>query len=297
MIKKMIPNRVKNAIKCLIGKPVQSLQSAQSYDYRLDITEIHKFERLCILVTGGTGGLGSAICYELAACGAVVGMCGRSIDKISDIIDHISKNSPTVAKQIVPIVLDVLDEKQIELAINDFVEKIGRIDVLINNAGGQPGRVGKLSESFCDAEISQIDLILNTNLRGTMLCSRIAARYLKEQGAGCIINVGSVIGMGGKSGMCDYAAAKAGVIGFTKSLALELGKYNVRVNCVSPGIVHQVPFEAGTENKPSDRNVLHRVGYTKEVAKLICHLIENEYITGQNYAIDGGRSIGLYGDK
>lgn len=129
-----------------------------------------------------------------------------------------------------------------------------------------------------------------------MLCSRIAAKYMVQQKEGNIINMASVIGMGGKAGMCDYAAAKAGIIGFTKSLALELGKFHVRVNCISPGFINQVPFDEGSPEINTTKNVLGRHGTTREIADMVCYLVYDKYITGQNIAIDGGRSIGLFGD-
>ena len=96
--------------------------------------------------------------------------------------------------------------------------------------------------------------------------------------------------------MCDYAAAKAGVIGLTKSLAIELGKLNVRVNCISPGFINQVPFDEGSLERSTNKNVLGRHGTTRKVADMVCYLIYDDYMTGQNIVIDGGRSLGLFGD-
>lgn len=295
MIKKLVPKRVKNAIKCLMGKEINT--NPKTHIYKINYEDKKRFEDISALVTGGTGAIGSAICYELAACGAMVGMCGRSESKIREMIDLIRKESPEVANNLIPVVLDVNNDEQIESSIKEFVNKQGKIDVLVNNAGGQPGRVGGYAPFFHEQEISQIDLVLDTNLRGSMMCSKVAAKYMVEQKSGNIINMSSVIGMGGKAGMSDYAAAKAGIIGFTKSLALELGKYNIRVNCISPGFVHQVPLDGGSPIKKTSKNILHRHGYTKEVSDLVCYLVYDKYITGQNYAVDGGRSVGLYGDE
>ena len=107
----------------------------------------------------------------------------------------------------------------------------------------------------------------------------------------------SVIGIGGKAGYSDYAATKAAIIGMTKSLALEMSEFNVRVNCISPGTVNQVPFDSGSERIPSSLNPSHRTGYTREIAETVSFLILNEFINGQNIIVDGGRSLGLYGDK
>lgn len=286
-------SRLKKAIKVLLGRD-QNVASVHPYKIYVDDQE--RFKGVSVLVTGGTGAIGTAICYELAACGATVGMCGRNEEKVLDTIEWIKRDSITVAENIVPIVLDVNNDAQIEKAIKEFVSKVGNIDVLVNNAGGQPGRLSEFVSHLYEQDISQIDLMLDTNLRGTILCSRIAAKYMVEQNSGNIINMASVIGIGGKAGMSDYAASKAGIIGFTKSLALELGKYNIRVNCISPGFINQTPFDEGSPVKSTTKNVLGRHGYTKEIADMVCYLVYDKYITGQNIIIDGGRSLGLYGD-
>lgn len=292
---RIIPNRVKNAIKCLMGKSLQ-VPTPTVHEYKLFLDDEKRFTGKNVIVTGGTGAIGSAICYQLAACGALVGMCGRNEDKINSTIQRIAKESPSVADNIVDIVLDVNNESQVETAVDEFVSKYGRLDVFVNNAGGQPGRVGGSSPYLHEQDIFQIDLILDTNLRGTILGCRAAAKHMVKQKGGSIINMASVIGMGGKAGMCDYAAAKAGIIGLTKSLAIELGDFNIRVNCISPGFINQVPFDEGSLERSTNKNVLGRHGSTRKIADMVCYLIHDDYITGQNIAVDGGRSIGLYGD-
>lgn len=292
--KKLIPERFRRAGKVILGKSVS--EPVLSHAYKIQIEDSKRFADVIAMVTGGTGAIGSAICYELAACGAKVGMCGRTEEKIQQTIEMIRCESPSVAENIIPVVLDVNNDAQIESAICNFVRQYGKISVFINNAGGQPGRVGGRQIGLCERTISEIDLILDTNLRGTILCSRIVARYMIEQNAGTIINMASVIGTGGKAGMSDYAASKAGIVGFTKSLALELGKHNIRVNCISPGLINQVLFDEGSCLLETSKNVLGRVGTTKEIADMVCYLIHDKYITGQNFHVDGGRSVGLFGD-
>lgn len=290
-----LKRRIKNAIKCLLGKPIES--QVLKHDYYLSYTEKEKFEGKTVLVTGGTGAIGSAICYELAAMGATVGICGRSNSKIEETISRISVGSPTVADHLVPVVLDVNNDAQIEDAIFAFAKAKGRLDVLINNAGGQPGRVGSYTEHLYEQDIEQIDLVLDTNLRGTIMCTRVAAKIMAQQNYGHIISMASVIGMGGKGGYSDYAATKAAIIGFTKSMALEMGDSKVRVNCISPGLVNQTPFDEGSPTRGSSLTVLKRAGFTKEIADGVVFLMKNEFITGQNLVIDGGRSLGLFGDN
>ena len=128
-----------------------------------------------------------------------------------------------------------------------------------------------------------------------MLCARVASSIMVKQGYGKIINMSSVMGMNGKENWSEYSASKAGILGLTKSLALELGEHNITVNAVSPGMVQQIPFDRAIPKKHSHTNPLHRFGYTDEVASLVAFLCSDEanYITGQNFVIDGGRSIGL----
>ena len=236
-----LTRRIKNSLKCLLGKPINFKIEPQEYKITLDQIDI--FRGKFIIVTGGTGAIGSAICYEFAAHGAIVGVCGRDLTKIESIISSVRKNSPSIASKLKPIILDVNNENQIELAFSDFVKDFGKLDLLVNNAGGQPGRVGKYNDFLFNKDIDQIDLCLNTNLRGTILCSRIACQIMSRQRFGHIVSMASVIGIGGKSGYSDYAASKAAIIGFSKSLALEMAQFNVRVNCISPGSVNQVPFD------------------------------------------------------
>lgn len=287
--------RIKMAIKCLLGKPITPL--VQSHHYKLTIDDTKRLAGIKIIVTGGTGAIGSAICYSLAAMGAIVGMCGRTEEKITSVIEYIAKESPIVAKNLVPIVLDVNNDNQILKVIETFSNEQHGLDVFINNAGGQPGRVGSFSAHIFERSIEEIDLVLDTNLRGTILCSRVAAKIMAKQKYGQIISMASVIGMGGKAGYCDYAATKAGIIGFTKSMAIEMAPYSVRVNCISPGLVNQTPFDEGSPERHTNLTALKRAGYTKEIADAVVFLISDKYITGQNLVIDGGRSLGLYGDR
>lgn len=290
-----LTRRIKNSLKCLLGKPINI--KIESQEYHITVDQMDIFNDKFIIVTGGTGAIGSAICYEFAARGATVGICGRDLTKIKSIISLVQKHSPSIAQKLKPVTLDVNNEKQIELAFSDFIKNFGKLDLLVNNAGGQPGRVGKYNNFLFNKDIDQIDLCLNTNLRGTILCSRIACQIMAMQKFGHIVSMASVIGIGGKSGYSDYAASKAAIIGFTKSLALEMAQFNVRVNCISPGSVNQVPFDYSPNVQYTNLNPTHRTGFTKEIAETVSFLENNKFITGQNIIVDGGRSLGLFGDN
>lgn len=284
-LKRIIPNSINKKIQSWINE-----HSNRSCVYKLTYVEKTRLHNVRVLVTGATGAIGNAICLRLACEGAIIGVGGRNTKKINDVIEKIKAVKPDAVLE--PIQLDVLNEHNIESAIDSFVGLYGGIDALINNAGGGPRNGAK---ELYKQDIELIDSIINTNLRGTLLCCRLASKYMIGQNKGKIVNLGSVMGMQGMPLWTDYASSKAAIIGLTKSLALELGKYNINVNCVSPGAVYQAVFDGDKGNRPTSANALGRWGKGDEVASLIAYLIsdQSDYITGQNIAIDGGRSLGL----
>lgn len=242
------------------------------------------------IVTGATGAIGSAIALKFASEGAIVGVGGRSIAKINEVIQFINKIIPDA--QLIPVIIDVNSDTMIESSINAFYNKYKHLDYFINNAGGGPrGHKKPLSQQ----SIEIIDDILSLNLRGSILCTRIASKFMIENNSGVIINLCSVMGLNGQAEWTEYSAAKSGILGLTKSQALELGQFKIRVNCVSPGTVFQHKFDREIPTTMTNRNALLRCGYTDEVASLISFLVSDDaqFITGQNITIDGGRSIGL----
>lgn len=292
IIKRLIPKKIKQKIKNSIYENYSITSAKQSVFY-----DTSRFNGKVIVVTGANGAIGSALCSRFLSEGAIVVACGRSIEKLNYTLNRITTNIDNrINGSYLSIKMDVTNDEEIALTLEKVIDLYGKIDILINNAGGYA------KDDNCtlvDKDISTIDSVLNTNLRGTIICSKEASKYMIINMRGRIINLASVMGMCGKAGMLDYATSKSGILGFTKSLAMELGHLGITVNCVSPGMVNMIPFDSELPIKITNKNYLRRFGYTNEVASLIAFLASDEanYITGQNFVIDGGRSLGLHGDE
>lgn len=292
LIIKLIPKKVKEYIKAQVN---YERPAPTPIEYVIRTSDLKKLEGKAIIVTGATGAIGSAVIHQLYIQGATVGVCGRDMAKVSKTIERIKSENINGEGQLIPLCIDVTDNISIENGIDKFYRQTGKIDALINNAGGG---ARENSKKLWEQDIEIIDKVIKTNLLGSIFCARKAAQIMTKQSSGVIVNMSSVVGMCGKEKMTDYAAAKAGIIGLTKSLAIELGRYNIRVNCISPGMVNQIPFDAGLPIRSTNSNFIGRFGYTDEVADLVSFIVSDQakYITGHNFVIDGGRSLGLYGD-
>jgi NAD(P)-dependent dehydrogenase (short-subunit alcohol dehydrogenase family) len=185
-------------------------------------------------------------------------------------------------------VCDVRDRKKIFQYVAEAVKRFGKIDYLVNNAGGSSGLLGKLTR-FVDAEESTLDFVIDTNLKGAFHCTQAVLPSMISQKYGKIINVSSIAALVGLYDRVDYSAAKAGMIGMTRALAMEVGEYNICVNCVSPGAIAR-------NGKMSDRLTYlgenGRCGTPEDIAQTVIFLAQQDYITGQNIVVDGGRTLG-----
>lgn len=235
-----------------------------------------------VLVTGATRGIGRTIALEFAKEGANV--------VVNDITDGtpVAEEIKQMGREAIFLKANIANMQEAERLADKAVEKFGRIDVWINNAGiTRDALIHKMTEENWND-------VINVNLKGTFNCCKAAAKYMMEQKYGRIISVSSVVGQRGNIGQANYSASKAGIIGLTKTLALEFARYgDITVNAVAPGFVntemmHTIPekvMQRIVESIP-----FHRLAEPDEVAHLIVYLASDKakYITGQIVGINGG---------
>ncbi len=235
-------------------------------------------ERMHALVTGGSRGIGLAIIRELLSQGMEVWYLSRSKaeELESDVAHHVS--------------CDMADRGQVEAALEAVIAEAKNIDVLVNNAGiTRDGLIMRMKDEAWDE-------VLAVNLTSVFLTCRRLSRLMANQRKGSIINISSVVGIMGNGGQTNYAASKAGIIGFSKSLARELASRSVRVNVVAPGFISTSMTDVlGEQTKEQIKTQipLGRIGNAEEVARSVAFLASENasYITGQVLAVDGGMSM------
>ncbi len=235
------------------------------------------------LVTGSSRGIGRAIADELVRQGAhCVYNCVSSIDALQQLMfGREGRAGRSVAVQ-----ADVSDPQQCKRLLDRALEEFGRVDILVNNAGITRDRtMRKMTEQDWEQ-------VVNANLNSVFYCTRLALPNMIERGYGRVVNVSSIIGQMGNIGQANYAAAKAGMIGFTKSVAREVARHGITVNAVCPGFIDTdmlaaVPDEA--RQKIIGQIPLGRFGKSEEVAAMVRFLVsEGGWITGQQFNVNGG---------
>ena len=241
-------------------------------------------EGAVVVVTGAGRGMGRAIAEELGSAGAkVVVNYSRSKEPAEEVVQKLSQNGGGEA---VAIGADVSKPDEAKKLIDETLEKFGRIDVLVNNAGITVDKTMKKLTTDDWDQVVQVDL------NSSYYTVKAALSQFIEQESGTIINISSFVGQAGNFGQTNYSAAKAGMIGFTKSAAQELARYNVTVNAICPGFIETDMFSAVPEevkDRIRARIPLGRIGEPHEVARAVRFLVEDgTYITGQTININGG---------
>ena len=243
-----------------------------------------KFENRTVMVTGAGKNIGRQLALCFAQEGANVVVC-----------DLNEENAKATAAEIealgvgaIAAPCDVRDREKIFGFVNEAEERFGGVDILVNNAGGSAGLLGKLTQ-FVDAEPETLDFVLDVNIKGSFNCAQAVLPSMIRKRWGKIINISSIAAVCGLKKRVDYAAAKAAMIGMARALALEVGQYNICVNCVSPGAI--------ARNGNSYGHMTHldedgRMGDPQDIADTVLFLAGQDYITGENIVVDGGRSLG-----
>ena len=235
------------------------------------------------LVTGASRGLGKAIALALASEGASIAAVARGEEALQETVEAI-RATGGVAE---PYALDVADEAAVEAAVEKIAARFQHIDILVNNAGvTRDGLLMRMKSEDWDA-------VLSTNLKGAFHLTKQVGRLMVKQRAGRIVNISSVIGLMGNAGQANYAASKAGLIGFSKSVAREFASRNITCNVVCPGFIETDMTRDLNEDlrkKLLERIPLQRLGQPEDIAGAVVFLCSPSasYITGQILTIDGG---------
>lgn len=241
-------------------------------------------EKKVALITGGSRGIGKAIAEEFAINGydLIINYVSNNTD-----LEKLGKDFSDLGADTLFIKTDVTNFESCENMVKMGVEKFGRIDALVNNAGiTKDGLIMRMKEE-------DFDKVININLKGTFNVTRNVVPIMIKQKYGRIVNISSVVGVAGNAGQCNYSASKAGIIGFTKSLAKELASRNIHANAVAPGFIATDMTEVLSDTVKENINAqipLKRMGTAKEVAKVVYFLSSesSSYITGQVINVDGG---------
>jgi len=236
------------------------------------------------MVTGASRGIGRSVAIALAKAGAkvIINYAGNVVaaQEVKDLIDAAGGQSMIVQA-------DVASDEAVGAMVKDTMDAFGQIDILVNNAGiTRDNLLMRMKEGDWDA-------VMNTNLKGVFVCTKAVSRVMMKQKSGKLINMTSVVGIMGNAGQANYAAAKAGVIGFTKSMAKELATRGITVNAVAPGFINTdmtAVLSDQLKDELATKIPVGRLGNPEDVAAAVLFLVSDaaNYITGQTLNVDGG---------
>ena len=237
------------------------------------------------IVTGSARGIGQAIALKLAEVGADVVV--NDIEAAAEPLENVVNEIKAIGRQSLAVTADVSSAEDVNRLIETAVKELGKIDILVNNAGvTRDNLLMKMSDE-------EWDTVLNIDLKSAFLCTRAVIRHMLRQRSGRIISIASVVGMIGNAGQANYSAAKAGIIGFTKSIAKEVGSRGITVNAIAPGYIQTKMTEQLNDEQTQEmlKHIpLASLGTPRDVAEAVAFLASDEarYITGHVLNVDGG---------
>lgn len=236
------------------------------------------------LVTGSSRGIGRSIALELAKKGAnvAVNYAGNE-QKAEEVVEELKSLGVNAIK----VQADVANEDDVKRMVKEVIQTFGSLDILVNNAGITKDNL------LMRMKVEEFDDVIQTNLKGAFLCTKAVTRQMMKQRYGKIINIASIVGVSGNAGQANYVAAKAGMIGLTKSTAKELASRNILVNAVAPGFITTDMTDILTDEQKEailSTIPLEKLGEPEDVANVVCFLASDDakYITGQTIHVDGG---------
>jgi 3-oxoacyl-[acyl-carrier protein] reductase len=235
------------------------------------------------LVTGGAQGIGRAIAFLLARNGADMAVSDINLEKAQDTVKEIEE----AGRRAMAIRVDVANSEEVERMVQTILERFGHIDILVNNAGIARDRlILRMTEEDWDA-------VLNVNLKGTFNCTKAVVKHMSRQRSGKIVSIASVVGEMGNAGQANYSASKAGVIGFTKTIAREFAQRGINANAIAPGYIETSMTDVLPEKSKEELKrliPLDRLGRPEDVAEAVLFLVSetSSYITGEVLNVNGG---------
>jgi 3-oxoacyl-[acyl-carrier protein] reductase len=235
------------------------------------------------LVTGAAQGIGKAIALLLARNGADIAVSDINLEKAGET----AKEIEAMGRKAMAVKVNVASPQDVEGMVESILGRLGRIDILVNNAGiARDKLILRMAEEDWDA-------VVDVNLKGTFICTKAAVKHMSKQRSGKIVNIASVVGEMGNAGQANYSASKAGVIGFTKTIAREFAQRGINVNAIAPGYIETPMTDALPEKVKEELKrmiPMERLGRPEDVAEAVLFLVSeaSSYITGQVLNVNGG---------